>query len=472
MNAISMFRGRVRQIHFVGIGGIGMSGIAEVLLELGFDVRGSDVKDGEAVERLRQRGATVHIGHAAENVAGADVVVMSSAVTRENPEIDAALAQGIPVIPRAEMLAELMRLKHGVAIAGSHGKTTTTSLVAAVLNHAGIDPTVVIGGKVNQLGTNARLGRGEYLVAEADESDGSFLRLTPTLAVVTNLDLEHVDYWKGGLPQLRQGFIDFLNRLPFYGLGVVCIDDENAQGLLPDVTRRVVTYGKSRQADYQARDIETEGLGTRFVAWRREQELGVVRLQIVGEHNALNALAAIALADELAIPFERTREALEGFEGVQRRFTLRGEERGVSVVDDYGHHPTEIRATLKSGRAAYAGRRLVVLFQPHRYSRTAALRDEFARAFNDADVVLVTAVYAAGEPPIEGASGEALVEALRRHGHHNVRYVESVDDGVAELSREVRDGDVVLTLGAGDVTRAGPALIARLKANAPEEVLA
>ena len=466
MNTVQLFRGRVRQIHFVGIGGIGMSGIAEVLLGMGFDVRGSDIRESETLERLRSRGATVHIGHAASNVHGADVVVMSSAVQNANPEIVEARASGVPVIPRAEMLAELMRLKHGIAIAGSHGKTTTTSLVAAVLNHANVDPTVVIGGKVNQLGSNAKLGQGEYLVAEADESDGSFLKLNPTLAVVTNLDLEHVDFWQGGLPQLHQAFVDFLNRLPFYGFGVVCIDDANAQSLLPEVTRRIVTYGRSRQADYQAREIENNGMSTRMVIWRHGSLLGEIRLQLVGAHNALNALAAVAVADELGISFDKIQEALAKFEGVQRRFTHRGRALGIDVVDDYGHHPTEIRATLSSARNAYRGRRILALFQPHRYSRTDALRDDFARAFNDADIVLVTSVYAAGETPITGASGEDLVELMRRHGHHDARFVDSLQRGVEEILSTCKSGDVVLTLGAGDITKAGPMLLNAVQAAA------
>ncbi len=463
----AMFRGRVRRIHFIGIGGIGMSGIAEVLLDLGFEVHGSDLKESDTVTRLRRRGAVIHVGHAEANVEGADVVVTSSAVTRENPEVRAARQGGVPVIPRAEMLAELMRLKHGVAIAGSHGKTTTTSLVASLLNHAGIDPTVVIGGKVNQLGTNARLGTGDYMVAEADESDGSFLRLAPTIAVVTNLDLEHVDYWTGGLAQIQQAFADFLNRLPFYGLGVVCIDDGNVQGILPRVDRRVVTYGKSRQADYRVSGVVAEGLGSRFRVIVRGEERGEVVLRLTGEHNVLNSLAAIAVAEEIGVPFAKLQEALFAFEGVQRRFTLRGERAGVTVVDDYGHHPTEIRATLAGARRAYPGRRIVVLFQPHRYTRTAGLKDDFGMAFNDADVVRVTDVYAAGEAPIEGADAEGLCASLQLHGHHDARALGDLDSAIAALWQEARAGDVIITLGAGDITRAGPALLAKLDAGAP-----
>lgn len=457
-----MFRGRVRCIHFIGIGGIGMSGIAEVLLDMGFEVHGSDLKESDTVTRLRERGAVIHLGHAESNVVGADVVVMSSAVTRENPEVRAARRDGVPVIPRAEMLAELMRLKHGVAIAGSHGKTTTTSLVASILNHALLDPTVVIGGKVNQLGTNARLGTGDHLVAEADESDGSFLKLAPTIAVVTNLDLEHVDFWTGGLPQLQQAFADFLNRLPFYGLAVVCIDEENVQGLLPRVDRRVVTYGKSRQADYRVSGMEPLGLGSRFDVVVRGETRGEVTIKLTGEHNVLNSVAAIAVAEEIGVPFAKAAEALALFEGVQRRFTVRGEAGGVTVVDDYGHHPTEIRATLAGARRAYPGRRIVVLFQPHRYTRTAGLKDDFGRSFNDADIVRITDVYAAGEAPIDGADAEGLAVSLTDHGHHDAQAIGALDAAIAALAKELLSGDVVITLGAGDITRAGQALLEEL----------
>ena len=458
-----IFRGKVRRIHFVGIGGIGMSGIAEVLLDMGFEVHGSDLKESDTSRRLTQRGARISFGHREEHVVDADVVVMSSAVKKENPEIAKALRDGVPVIPRAEMLAELMRLKHGIAVAGSHGKTTTTSLVAAVLNQADLDPTVVIGGKVNQLGSNAKLGQGDYLVAEADESDGSFLKLTPTIAVVTNLDLEHVDHYLGGLPELKVAFSAFINRVPFYGLAVLCIDAENVQALLPDLARRFVTYGRSRQADFSAHDVVHEGLSSTFTVKKRGAELGRLRLNLVGAHNVLNALAAIAVADELGISFAHTRAALEAFGGVQRRFTLRGEAGGVLVVDDYGHHPVEIKATLAAARLAYPGRRIVVLFQPHRYTRTAALKDDFARAFNDADVVIVAPVYAAGEQPIEGASSEALTEAIRLHGHRDARSAPNLDAATALLAAEAQSGDVVLTQGAGDITNVGPELLRRLQ---------
>jgi UDP-N-acetylmuramate--alanine ligase len=462
-----LFRGRVRRIHFVGVGGIGMSGIAEVLLALGFDVHGSDLKASDTTRRLAAQGARISYGHREENVDKADVVVMSSAVRSDNPEIVKAAREGIPVIPRAEMLAELMRLKNGVAVAGSHGKTTTTSLVAAILNEGGLDPTVIIGGKVNQLGSNARVGQGDLLVAEADESDGSFLKLTPTIAVVTNLDLEHVDYYTGGLPEISAAFSSFVNRVPFYGLAVLCIDAENVQALLPTVSRRFVTYGRSRQADYQAIDVEHEGLSSTFTVRRRGADLGRVKVNLAGAHNVLNALAAIAVADEVAIPFEKTSAALAAFQGVQRRFTHKGEARGVLVIDDYGHHPAEIRATLAAARNAYPGRRVVVLFQPHRYTRTAALKDEFARAFNDADVVIVAPVYAAGEAPIEGATGAAIAEAMQKHGHHDARAASSLDEATAMLASMVAPGDVVFTQGAGDVTNVGPELLRRLEQGTP-----
>ncbi len=458
-----LFRGRVRRVHLVGIGGIGMSGIAEVLLALGFEVHGSDLKAGDTTRRLAAQGAKIAYGHREDNVDNADVVVMSSAVHPDNPEIVKATHEGIPVIPRAEMLAELMRLKHGIAVAGSHGKTTTTSLVAAVLNEGGLDPTVIIGGKVNQLGSNAKVGSGDVLVAEADESDGSFLKLTPTIAVVTNLDLEHVDHYTGGLPELHAAFSSFVNRVPFYGLAVLCIDEENVQALVPTVSRRFVTYGRSRQADYRATAVSHAGLASSFTVVRRGDELGRLTLNLAGDHNVLNALAAVAVADELAIPFARTAAALQAFQGVQRRFTQRGEAGGVLVIDDYGHHPVEIRATLAAARQAYPGRRIVALFQPHRYTRTAALKDEFGRAFNDADVVVVAPVYAAGEAPIEGASGEAVAEALARHGHHDAHAAASLDDAVARVAAVLQPGDVVITQGAGDVTNAGPELLRRLE---------
>jgi UDP-N-acetylmuramate--alanine ligase len=468
-----MFRGRVRQIHFVGVGGIGMSGIAEILRSLDFEVSGSDLKGSDVTRRLEGLGVVAHLGHRAENVREADVVVISSAVNRENPEVVEARRRQIPVIQRAEMLAELMRLKHGVAIAGSHGKTTTTSLVATVLRAAGLDPTVVVGGKVNALGSNARLGQGDLLVAEADESDGSFLRLTPTIAVVTNIDPEHLDHY-GTHEKLKQAFIEFVERVPFYGLGVLCLDHPHVQAILPKIDRRHVTYGTSAQADYRATNITYHGLETHFDAYRRHERLGSFVVRMPGAHNVLNTLAAIAVADELAVPLDVVRDALASFGGVQRRFTIVGEVGGVMTVDDYGHHPAEIEATLEAARRAFGspdaygtgGRRIVVAFQPHRYSRTQMLMNDFARAFNRADKVLITEIYAAGEEPIAGISGATLAENVRAHGHHDVTFVPTRAAVTDVLEREVRPGDLVIALGAGDINKCARELLERLAANA------
>ncbi len=456
---MSLFRSRPAKIHFVGIGGIGMSGIAEVLLNLGYAVSGSDLKESEITRRLASLGGRLARGHAAENIAEVDVVVISSAVKKDNPEVVEARRRKIPVIPRAEMLAELMRLKYGVAIAGSHGKTTTTSLAAHLLAHAGLDPTAVVGGKVNGFGSNAKLGKGDYMVVEADESDGSFLHIPPTIAIVTNVDPEHLDHWK--TPEaLRQGFLDFVNRVPFYGRAILCHDHPGVQSLLPDVESRYVTYGESHQADYRASRIEVDGGSVRFDASRRDAVLGRFEVKMVGRHNALNALAVIALGDEMGIPPDTIRSAFATFQGVQRRFTVRGEAAGVTVVDDYGHHPAEVRATLLGARDAFH-RRIVCAFQPHRYTRTRDLLAEFATAFNDADVLLLTDVYAAGEDPIPGATSEALGAAVRACGHRDVTLVPRADLARAARAR-VRAGDLVLTLGAGDVTNVGPELLALL----------
>ncbi|GAO03595.1 UDP-N-acetylmuramate--L-alanine ligase [Anaeromyxobacter sp. PSR-1] len=457
---MSLFRSRQAKIHFVGVGGIGMSGIAEVLLNLGYAVSGSDLRESETTRRLAGLGGRISYGHAAENVLQVDVVVISSAVKRDNPEVLEARRRKIPVIPRAEMLAELMRLKYGVAIAGSHGKTTTTSMAAHLLAHAGLDPTAVVGGKVNAFGSNAKLGKGDYMVVEADESDGSFLRIPPTIAIVTNIDPEHLDHWKTP-DALRRGFVDFVNRVPFYGLAILCIDHPTVQSILPDVEKRVVTYGESHQADYRAEAIELSGHAVRFDAFRRDEALGRFEVAMVGRHNALNALAVIALGDEMGIPPLVTREALRSFQGVQRRFTVRGEVAGVTVVDDYGHHPAEVKATLQGAREAFK-RRVVCLFQPHRYTRTRDLMAEFATAFNDADVLLLTDIYAAGEEPIPGATAANLAEAIRAWGHRDVTVVPRAELARAAKER-VRPGDLVLTLGAGDVTAAGPELLALLE---------
>ncbi|MCB9597965.1 MAG: UDP-N-acetylmuramate--L-alanine ligase [Sandaracinaceae bacterium] len=457
-----MFRGRVRAIHFVGIGGIGMSGIAEVLLSSGFAVSGSDMKESETTKRLESLGARIDVGHAAEHVEGADVVVYSSAVPPTNPELVRARRLAIPTIRRAEMLAELMRLKDGIAIAGSHGKTTTTSLVATVLREANLDPTVVIGGKLNALGTSAKAGLGDLLLAEADESDGSFLHLTPVIAVITNIDAEHLDHY-GTHEQVKQAFAEFANRVPFYGLVVACLDHPHVQDLLPRIEKRTATYGLSAQADYRAKNPTVRGLSTTFSLVRRGEELGEVTVRMPGIHNVLNTLAVIAVADELSVPLDVTRKALAGFGGVHRRFTIVGEHEGVTVIDDYGHHPAEVHVTLEAAQRAY-GRRLVVAFQPHRYSRTHHLFDELTRAFNRADVLLLADVYAAGEEPIEGASSEHLAEAIRKHGHRDVAWVGPCESLVEALAKRVEPGDVVITLGAGNVTQVGPLLLERLRA--------
>ncbi|NUP12577.1 MAG: UDP-N-acetylmuramate--L-alanine ligase [Polyangiaceae bacterium] len=459
-----MFRGRVRHIHFVGVGGVGMSGLAEILRSLDFDVSGSDLKGSSTTQRLAGIGVRIDVGHRAENVAGADVVVFSSAIKDENPELVEARALGTPVISRAEMLAELMRLKYGVAVAGSHGKTTTTSLVATVLRSAGLDPTVVVGGKMAALGSNARLGAGDLLVAEADESDGSFLRLTPTVAVVTNIDPEHLDHY-GSHEKLKDAFVEFAARVPFYGLAVLCLDHPHVQDILPRIPRRHVTYGLNPQADYSARAIQFRGLETSFNAYRRGVSLGGFTVKMPGAHNVLNCLATIAVADELEVPLDVTKQALSTFGGVARRFSVVGRVKGRVLVDDYGHHPAEIRATLEAARRAYSSEdhRIVVAFQPHRHTRTRDLFDDFSRAFNEADVLLVTDIYAAGEAPIPGVSAESLVQSIREHGHHAAHLVQDKAELPAMLEQLTREGDIVIALGAGDVNACLPALKARLE---------
>lgn len=453
-------------IHFVGIGGIGMSGIAEVLLNLGYRVSGSDLRDSETTRRLQAQGARLRTGpHAAESLDLCEgevaVVVISSAVRPTNPEVLEARRRGVPVIPRAEMLAELMRMKFGIAVAGSHGKTTTTSLLATLLSQAGLDPTAVIGGKLPQLGSNARLGQTEYLVAEADESDGSFLHLSPTVAVVTNIDPEHLDHY-GTFARLSDTFVQFINKVPFYGLAVLCLDHEHVQALLPQVQKRYVTYGLSPLSDYRATDLHFSGLRSRFRALHRGRPLGEVELALPGQHNVLNALAVLAVSDFLGVPFEVYQKALADFAGVGRRFTVRGEAGGVMVVDDYGHHPAEIRATLAGARAGFGDRRLIVAFQPHRYSRTRDLMGEFACSFNEAEVVVVTDIYPAGEEPIEGVSADRLSRLMREHGHRGVRYVPRRAQVAEVLMQVAQQGDIVITLGAGDISQTGDELLALL----------
>lgn len=451
---------KIQRVHFVGIGGSGMSGIAEVLLNLGYTVSGSDLKASPVTERLESLGARVHSGHAAENAIGAHVVVVSTAVRRENPEVAEARRHGVPVIPRAEMLAELMRLKYGVAVAGSHGKTTTTSMVALVLDRGGLDPTVVVGGRLGVLGSGGRLGKGEFLVAEADESDRSFLKLTPTVAVVTNIDREHLDTYRD-LADIQETFLGFVNKVPFYGGAVLCLDDPPVQDILPRVERRVVTYGLSHQASVSARDLELTPTGSSYTATLDGETLGRVALAVPGAHNVTNSLAAVAVGLDLDVPFDAVRAGLEAFTGVDRRFQVRGEARGVLVIDDYGHHPTEIRVTLETLRRRAGERRTVVLFQPHRFSRTQALWDDFGKAFHQADVLWLTDIYPASEDPIPGITAEALAKAIAGLGHRQVSWAGDLRASTERLVAEVREGDVVLTLGAGSVWTAGEELLRR-----------
>jgi UDP-N-acetylmuramate--alanine ligase len=458
-----MFR-KIQHIHLVGIGGAGMSGIAEVLLTLGYKVSGSDLLESDTTRRLRELGGKIFIGHDASHIGEAQVVVISSAVQPSNPEVVAARAKVIPVIPRAEMLAELMRLKYGVAIAGAHGKTTTTTMVATVLEQAGLDPTIVIGGRVNALGSHARLGRSDLLVAEADESDGSFLKLSPTIVAVTNIDREHLDHY-GTMERLEESFLEFINRVPFYGLAVLCADDNHLRALLPRVVRRYQTYGLREEGgvkpDFHATDIALKQWEMEFRAWFRGKSLGPFRLPAPGIHNVSNALAAIAVGMELDVPVDLIRKGLAAFAGVERRFHLRGEMNGIMVVDDYGHHPTEIRTVLAAAKQGW-NRRLVVLFQPHRYTRTRDLAGEFARAFDQADVLFMTEIYAAGEPPIPGVSGQRLAESVRAAGHPSATWVERREGLADAVLPALRPGDLVITLGAGDIWKTGTELLERL----------
>jgi UDP-N-acetylmuramate--alanine ligase len=452
--------GKIEKIHFVGIGGIGMSGIAEVLLNLGYKVSGSDLRKSETTERLSLLGGEIFYGHAGENIADADVVVISSAVKDDNPEVMEAKERLIPVIPRAEMLAELMRMKYGIAIAGTHGKTTTTAMISTILGHAGIDPTIVIGGKLNSIGTNARLGQGKFLVAEADESDGSFLKLSPTIAVVTNIDADHLDFYSG-IEQIKETFVEFINKVPFYGLAVLCLDSGNVADIIPQVKKRFITYGLSSQADFRAGEIRMSGGIASFVAYYRGERLGEITFRMPGAHNVMNALATIAVAMELNVPFGKIQEGFQEFGGVGRRFQVKGEIGDVMVVDDYGHHPAEIRATLAAAKGGW-DRRLVVVFQPHRYSRTKELFDEFVKSFYDADVLVLTDIYPAGETPIEGVNAESLYKSIKKHGQKDVAYVPNRDAVNDHLLQILKPGDIVLTLGAGNIWQTGEALLKRL----------
>ncbi len=448
-------------IHFVGIGGIGMSGIAELLLNLGYTVSGSDLKSSDITERLRRFGGSIFRGHEARQVDGANVVVVSSAVDKNNPEVRAARQMSIPVIPRAEMLAELMRLKYSIAVAGAHGKTTTTSIVSAVLDRGGLDPTVVIGGKLKSIDTNARLGEGEFIVAEADESDGSFLKMSPAIAVITNIDREHLDHY-ADLDDIKSAFLEFIDRIPFYGLAVLCLDNEAVQDLIPDIKKRYITYGMSAQADIQAKNVVAEGLQSRFSLYHRDSHLGDIRLNLPGLHNVYNSMASVAVGLELSIPFGTIKEALETLEGVQRRLEIKGEINGITVVDDYGHHPTEIKATLQAAKDAWPDRRIVVVFQPHRYSRTRALFDDFTRSFYQSDMLLVLPIYSAGEEILEDVDSFSMCEGIRNHGHREVICKENLEAAVAGLIDILEPGDVLLTLGAGDVWKVGENLLARM----------
>ncbi len=445
-----MKRTKIRNIHFVGIGGVGMSGIAEVLLNQGYRVQGSDIRTSDLVRRLMSLGAHVFLGHRAEQIQGADVVVVSSAVHEENEEVRMARELKIPVIQRAEMLSELMRTKHGIAVAGAHGKTTTTSMVGQILTDAGLDPTVVIGGRLSTFGSNARLGQSDIMVAEADESDGSFLRLSPAIVVVTNLDAEHLDYYRD-LDHVKSTFLQFINKVPFYGLNVLCLDDPGLQDLLPHVQRRRVTYGLTAQADLRASDVQPAGTVTRFKAQYQGRELGQVQLNIPGIHNLYNALASLAVGLELDVPFEAMARSLDKLGQVGRRLELLGTVDDILVMDDYGHHPTEIRATLKAVRDSWEQRRVVVVFQPHRYTRTRFLYDEFVKSFYHADHLVITDIYPAGESPVPDVSGKRLSEGIREHGHRDVCYIGRLEDVARHVKTHCRPGDLLLTLGAGNV---------------------
>lgn len=457
-----MFR-HVKNIHFIGIGGIGMSGIAEVLCNLDFTVSGSDLKKSKNTDRLEKIGAKIYEGHSAENVGDAQVVVYSSAVKADNPEVVIAREKKIPVIPRAEMLAELMTLKpYSVAVAGSHGKTSTTSMVATVLGHAGVDPTTIVGGVVDTLGSNAKLGTSDWFVIEADESDRSFLMLNPTIAVVTNVDREHMESYKG-MDDVMQCFTDFINKVPFYGACVLCLDDPNVQSIIPQIKRRRVTYGFTAQADVSARNISyDDGFGSRFEVLKGKELLGEISMPVPGKHNVYNALAATAVGLELDIPFEKIAESFKKFKNANRRFEFKGESRGIVVVDDYGHHPTEILATLAAAKNGSGGRRSVVVFQPHRYTRTQELMEDFARCFNNADALYILDIYAASEQPIDGVSAAILTEKIKEFGHKNVQFIGEINNAAERVVQDLKEGDLVITLGAGSITGLSEEILEKL----------
>ncbi len=454
-----MFR-KSKKMHFIGIGGIGMSGIAEILINLGYEVSGSDLRESEQTRRLAALGAKIYIGHYPSNIENYNVVVTSSAISPNNPEMIEARNRKIPIIHRSEMLAELVRLKHGIGVAGTHGKTTTSSMLAYVLYHGGINPTSVVGGKVLNFGTNAKIGQGDYIVFEADESDGSFLKLLPSIAVVTNIDADHLDHYKY-FEGLKDAFLQYINNVPFYGYSVLCIDDSVVAEILPKVERPCVTYGFSETADFRAANVRTENGTTVYDCYFKNERLGEIKLGLLGKHNVVNSLAVVAVAYDLGINFQIIREGISGFRGVGRRMEKVGEEKGVTVMDDYGHHPTEIRATLDALRNL--GRRLVVIFQPHRYSRTQLLWDDFGASFADAGVLYLTEIYPAGEEPIDGVSSSLIRDAVRKHDGRDVTLISRFEDIAAVVAETVQSGDIVLTLGAGDIYKAGPMILQRLR---------
>ncbi len=445
-------------IHFVGIGGIGMSGIAEMLLNLGYSVSGSDLKLSGITRRLEKKGGIIFQGHTKDQIDGADVVVTSTAIAGENPEVVRARELSIPIIPRAEMLAELMRIKYSIAISGAHGKTSTTAMVSHILNTAGLDPTVIIGGLLKGLDTNALHGQGDFIVAEADESDGSFLKYTPAIAAVTNIDLEHLDFYKD-IDDIKDKFVQFINSVPFYGLAILCLDNEHVQDILPRIKVRHTTFGMTAQSDLQAKQIKFKGGKSSFNVYHHENKLGTIHLNIAGKHNISNAMVGIATGIELNIPFKTIKKALEKIEGVKRRLEIKGEKKGVLVMDDYGHHPTEIVATLTAIRESYKDKRLIVAFQPHRYTRTQGLFDEFTRSFYESDILIVLPIYAASELEIEGVNAQALCEGIKAHGHKDVSHAPDFTQALSMITHKAKQGDLVLTLGAGDIYQMGEKLV-------------
>jgi len=445
-------------IYFVGIGGIGMSGIAELLLNLGYTISGSDLRLSHITDRLKAKGAVIYKGHAKENIKDVDVVVTSSAISSQNPEVIKAKELGCPIIPRAEMLAELMRIKYAIAVAGAHGKTSTTAMISQILNTAGLDPTVIIGGLLQGLDTNSLHGSGEFIVAEADESDGSFLKYAPSIAAVTNIDLEHLDFYKD-IEDIKDNFVRFINSVPFYGLAILCLDNPHIQDILPRITVRHITYGLTAQSGLQARHIRFENGKSLFNVFKGKQDLGQILLNIGGQHNILNAMAGIATGLELNIPFDTIKKALEEIKGVKRRLEIKGDAKDIIVMDDYGHHPTEIKATLTAVRESYPDKRIIVAFQPHRYTRTKALFQEFTRAFYQSDILMVLPIYPASEAPIEGVDSEKLVAGIQAHGHKDACFAPDFTQALSILTHKAKPGDMVLTLGAGDVYTLGEKLV-------------